>query len=64
MLSGRQGPVSVEMCWDTMGRQAPVTIEGPARPIDNPEPDPDAVARAAKLIAGARTVMIVARRPP
>jgi acetolactate synthase I/II/III large subunit len=59
MLSGRQGPVSVEMCWDTMAKQAPVTIEGPARPIDNPEPDPDAVARAARLIAGARTVMIV-----
>lgn len=59
MLSGRRGPVSVEMCWDTMGRQAPVTIEGPASLIDNPEPDPDAIAHAAKLIAGAKTVMIV-----
>jgi acetolactate synthase-1/2/3 large subunit len=42
-----------------MARQAPVTIEGPATRIANPEPDPDAVVRAAKLIAGARTVMIV-----
>jgi acetolactate synthase-1/2/3 large subunit len=57
--SGRPGPVSVEMCWDTMA--APVRIE--QRPgdtgRDEPEPNLDAIAAAADLLAGARRPMIM-----
>lgn len=55
MLGGRPGPVSVEMCWDTMARRTPVEpVPLPAPP----EPNPEAVAEAATLIAEARRPMI------
>jgi acetolactate synthase-1/2/3 large subunit len=59
MQSGRPGPVSVEMCWDTMARQHAVAI-GPGNDrIDRPVIDDDAIADAASLIAGARNIMIM-----
>jgi acetolactate synthase-1/2/3 large subunit len=58
MLTGRPGPVSLEMCWDTMARRTPVEPTEPTPLPAPPEPDPEAVAAAAALIAEARRPMI------
>ena len=59
MQSGRPGPVSVEMCWDTMARTWDVGI-GPGNGIiDLPAVDDDAISDAAELIAGAKNIMIM-----
>jgi acetolactate synthase-1/2/3 large subunit len=58
-VSGRPGPASVEMCWDTMAKTYEVDI-GPGNDvIDKPEVDLDAVQDAAKLVAGAKKIMIM-----
>lgn len=59
MLSGRPGPVALEMCWDTMAREWDVEIGPGNRLIDRPTPDEDALDDAAELVAGARNVMIM-----
>ena len=59
MQSGRPGPVSVEMCWDTMARSWDVEIGPGNTTIDRPEVDDDAIADAADLIAGAKNIMIM-----
>ena len=59
MQSGRPGPVSVEMCWDTMAKQWDVDIGAGNSGIDKPPVDDDAVAEAAELVANARNVMIM-----
>ena len=58
MLSGRRGPVSLEMPWDVFTQRAEV---GPARVFDRfpaPQPDPDRIKSAATLIAASKTPMI------
>ena len=58
MLSGRRGPVSLEMPWDVFTQRAEV---GPARVFDRfpaPQPDPDRIKSAAALIADSKTPMI------
>jgi acetolactate synthase-1/2/3 large subunit len=58
MLSGRRGPVSLEMPWDVFTQRAEV---GPSKPFDllsPPRPDPDHIKSAAALIAGSKTPMI------
>src|SRR5579863_278684 len=58
MLSGRRGPVSLEMPWDVFTQRAEV---GPAKPFDHfpaPLPDPDRIKSAATLIADSKTPMI------
>src|SRR6267378_3802968 len=58
MLSGRRGPVALEMPWDVFTLRADV---GPAKPFDPfpaPQPDPDRIKAAAALIAGSKTPMI------
>jgi acetolactate synthase I/II/III large subunit len=58
MLSGRRGPVSLEMPWDVFTQRTEV---GPSRPFDPfppPQPDPDHIKSAAALIAASRTPMI------
>src|SRR6201992_286644 len=58
MLSGRRGPVALEMPWDVFTQRAEV---GPSKPFDllpAPLPDPDRIKAAAKLIAGSKTPMI------
>jgi acetolactate synthase-1/2/3 large subunit len=59
MTSGRPRPVALEMPMDVMAREAWVAagqVEIPAaRP---PEPDPEALARAAELLNGAKRPMI------
>jgi len=59
MLSGRPGPASVEMCWDTMAKPADIVIEPGNTTIDQPEVDEDAVKTAADLVANARNIMIM-----
>lgn len=59
MLSGRPGPVSVEMCWDTMAEQWQVETGAGNDHIDQPEPDPDAIDRAADMLRTADNVMIM-----
>src|ERR1700736_2674309 len=58
MLSGRRGPVSLEMPWDVFTQRAEV---GPAKPFDlfpAPLPDTDRVKAAANLVADSKTPMI------
>jgi acetolactate synthase-1/2/3 large subunit len=58
MLSGRRGPVSLEMPWDVFTQRAEV---GPSEPFDllpSPRPDPDHIKSAAALIANSKTPMI------
>jgi acetolactate synthase-1/2/3 large subunit len=59
MQSGRPGPVSLEMCWDTMAAEWDVEIGPGNTTIDKPTVDQDAVSEAAALIAGAKNVMIM-----
>lgn len=59
MLSGRPGPVSVEMCWDTMAQQWQVENSAGNGRIDQPEPDADAIDRAAEMLRTAGNVMIM-----
>lgn len=59
MLSGRPGPATIEMCWDTMAKPWNVEI-GPGNTlVDKPEVDEDAVSEAAGLVAKARNIMIM-----
>ena len=59
MASGRPRPTALEVPMDVMAREAWVTTERvdlPAAPP--PEPDPDALTRAAELLNGAKRPMI------
>ena len=59
MTSGRPGPVSLEMCWDTMERKTEVTLWKPIQ-ADPPNPiDPDQIVRAAKMLVEAKKPMIM-----
>src|ERR1700687_4856963 len=58
MLSGRRGPVALEMPWDIFTQRADV---GPAKPFDPlpaPQPDTERVKAAAALVSGSKTPMI------
>jgi acetolactate synthase-1/2/3 large subunit len=57
--SGRPRPVALECPWDTLGQRSLVELDVAARPRAAPEPDPDAVSKAAKLIAAAVNPMIM-----
>jgi len=59
MLSGRPGPASVEMCWDTMAKPWDVEIGPGNKVIDQPEVDEGAISDAADLVAGAKNIMIM-----
>ena len=59
MLSGRPGPVAVEMAWDVMAARAAVVPRPATLPAPNPAPDPPAIEAAARLLAGARAPMIL-----
>lgn len=58
MMSGRRGPVSIEMPWDVFTQRVAVDAVAPLAPFPAPEPDPDRVAAAAKLIAASKAPMI------
>src|SRR5437868_10772849 len=58
MMSGRRGPVSLEMPWDVFTQRAEV---GSSRVFDTlpaPQPDPDRIKAAADLIKGSKRPMI------
>jgi acetolactate synthase I/II/III large subunit len=59
MRSDRPGPVSVEMCWDTMAASWEVDIDAADRTVEKPDLDPDQIGAAARLIADARKPMIM-----
>ncbi|MBV1790049.1 hypothetical protein KQ940_18495 [Marinobacterium sp. D7] len=58
--SGRPGPVSIEMCWDTMAAVDEFDIQAPSGAEPSaPELDLDSLRAAAELIAKARKPMIM-----
>jgi acetolactate synthase-1/2/3 large subunit len=58
MLSGRRGPVSLEMPWDVFTQKADVGKADVFDPFPAPQPDPDRVKSAATLIAASKAPMI------
>lgn len=59
MMSGRPGPVAVEMAWDVMAASADVVTLPAASADPRPVLDDQAVARAARLLAAAERPMIM-----
>jgi acetolactate synthase I/II/III large subunit len=59
MLSGRPGPVAVEMAWDVMAASARVTPLPAARIPASPPPSPNEIEAAADLAATAKHPMIM-----
>jgi acetolactate synthase-1/2/3 large subunit len=58
MLSGRRGPVALEMPWDVFTQRADI---GPTKPLElfpAPQPDTERIKTAAALVAGSQTPMI------
>ena len=60
MLSGRQGPVSLEMPMDIMGQRGAVELLSAATPSKAAEVDQDAALDAAKLMAKSQRPIIIA----
>ena len=58
MMSGRRGPVSLEMPWDQFAARAEVTPQEPLPRFPNPEPDPEKIEALAKLLNAAKAPMI------
>jgi acetolactate synthase-1/2/3 large subunit len=58
MLSGRRGPVSLEMPWDVFTQKVEVGAADVLDPLPAPQADPDCVKSAAALIAASKTPMI------
>jgi acetolactate synthase I/II/III large subunit len=58
MLSGRRGPVALEMPWDQFAAAAEVTPHEPLPARANPVPDPEQIGAVAKLLAAAKAPMI------
>jgi acetolactate synthase-1/2/3 large subunit len=58
MLSGRRGPVALEMPWDQFTATAEVTPQDPLPPHPNPVPDPDKISAVAKLLNEAKAPML------
>jgi acetolactate synthase-1/2/3 large subunit len=59
MQSGRPGPASIEMCWDTMAKSWDVEIGPGNAVIDKPAVNDDEINDAAELIANAENIMIM-----
>lgn len=58
MMSGRRGPVALEMPWDVFTQATETAAAQTLDLIAPPAPDPDRVAAAAKLIAASKRPMI------
>src|ERR1700682_4314660 len=58
MMSGRRGPVALEMPWDVFTQRADVGISKPFDLFPAPQPDTERVKAAAALIAASKTPMI------
>jgi acetolactate synthase-1/2/3 large subunit len=59
MLSGRPGPVAVEMSWDRLAEQGAAEIGARAVPDLPPLAHVNAIARAASLLAGAERPLVL-----
>jgi acetolactate synthase-1/2/3 large subunit len=59
MLSGRRGPVAVEIAWDVLASSEPVPVATRAVIPPPPAPSPHALAQAVNLLANARRPMIM-----
>src|ERR1700716_2930367 len=58
MMSGRRGPVSLEMPWDVFTQRAEVGASKVFDPLPAPHPDPDRIKPAADLIKDSKRPMI------
>ncbi len=58
MLSGRRGPVALEMPWDQFGATAEITPQEPLPLHPNPVPDAHQIEALAKLLDGANAPML------
>ncbi len=58
MLSGRRGPVALEMPWDQFGATAEVIVQDPLPLHPKPLPDTDRIATLAKLLNEAKAPML------
>jgi len=58
MLSGRRGPVALEMPWDVFTQRAETGPAKPFEPFPAPQPDTERIKAAAALIANSKTPMI------
>jgi acetolactate synthase-1/2/3 large subunit len=58
MLSGRRGPVALEMPWDVFTQRADVGATKPLDRLPAPQPDGERIKAAAALVAGSKTPMI------
>lgn len=56
---GRPGPTALEAPWDVMGQAGPVDLDLDRTVPLPPEPDEDAIARAAALIVEAKNPLII-----
>jgi acetolactate synthase I/II/III large subunit len=58
MLSGRRGPVALEMPWDVFTQRTDVAASKPFDLFPAPQPDTERIKAAASLVAGSKTPMI------
>ncbi len=58
MLSGRRGPVALEMPWDVFTQRADVGASKPFDLFPAPQPDSERIKAAAALVASSKTPMI------
>ncbi len=58
MLSGRRGPVALEMPWDVFTQRADVGSSKPYDLLPPPRPDSDRIKEAATLVADSKAPMI------
>jgi acetolactate synthase-1/2/3 large subunit len=58
MMSGRRGPVSLEMPWDVFTQRTEVGASKVFDTLPAPQPDPDRIKAAADLIKGSKRPMI------
>ena len=59
MMSGRRGPVALEMPWDVFTQRAEVGASKVFDLLPSPQPDADRIKDAAALIAASKTPMIL-----
>ena len=59
MTTGRPGPVSVETCWNTLAAPADLPLPHARGDRETSSVDPEAIARAAEKLAGAKHPMIM-----
>ena len=58
MLSGRRGPVALEMPWDVFTQRADVAASKPFDLLPAPQPDTERIKAAASLVTASRAPMI------